>query len=878
MVIDGHSLAFRAFFALPTDSFVNAEGQHTNGIHGFISMLLSLLRDHNPSHVAVAFDAGSKSFRNREFEEYKAGRDETPPEFKGQIGLLQESLSAMGITWMQKDDFEADDILATLAAEGERDGYDVLVVSGDRDAIQLVNEQTTLLYPSVQGVSKLTRYTPDAVFDKYGVYPHQYPELAALVGEKADNLPGIPKVGPKTAAKWIAQFGSLQEILERQDELPGKVGESFREHRDNAIRNRKLNRLLTDVELPYEPDDLTIRPIDVDAVREVFTRLQFRTLQDRVLKLATERDGAVVTADHSSVLDKLTIHDSLEGDALAAWLESAMSDSPEGLGLVIEFVDGELSEAGVAGKAEAVRVIQGNDNAPFFAWLQSDAPKVTYEGKDLFKNALRASIPISGAIFDAKLAAFLVNPTGVPKRLSELVQQYLGETLPEADPNQLLSLEDEASHFTASDAWFTKRAAQAAIDRLPEVTKPVFFDIESPLVRVLGEMEDTGIAIDRELLQELSAQQGEQIAKYEAEAFDAVGGERFNLGSPKQLQTVLFEQLDMPKTRRTKTGYSTDAQALEELELKSPHPFLGALRHHRDATKLKQIMDSLIKAITPDGRVHTTYQQTAAATGRLASTDPNLQNIPIRSAEGQRIREAFITRGEYVELLTADYSQIEMRIMAHLSGDESLIDAFNRGEDTHRYVGSQVFGVDPEDVTPDMRTKVKAMSYGLVYGLSAFGLSKQLGISQSEAKNLMTGYFERFGKVRDYLRDSVAKAKEDGYTETIFGRRRPFPDLNSNNRVARQNAERAALNAPIQGSAADIIKIAMITVDQRMRDAGMRSRMLLQVHDELVFEVVDGEFSSLENLVREEMASAAELSVPLDVSVGRGANWQAAGH
>ncbi|MDJ1371095.1 DNA polymerase I [Gulosibacter molinativorax] len=878
MVIDGHSLAFRAFFALPTDSFVNSEGQHTNGIHGFISMLLSLLRDHNPSHIAVAFDAGAKSFRNREYEDYKGGRDETPPEFKGQIELLQESLTAMGITWMQKDDYEADDILATLAAEGERDGYDVLVVSGDRDAIQLVNDETTLLYPSVQGVSKLTHYTPETVHEKYGVYPQQYPDLAAMVGEKADNLPGIPKVGPKTAAKWIDKYGSLDGVLEHEDELTGKVGESFRENRENAIRNRKLNRLLTDVDLPYEPDDLTIRPIDVDAVRDVFTRLQFRTLQDRVLKLASERDGAVVTTDTSSVLDDVKILDSLAGGDLKSWLDQAVVDAPEGLGLSLQFVEGEFSEAGVASKSEAVRVVAGDDAQPFLDWLAGETPKITFEGKELYKQAMRAGVGFGGEILDGKLAAFLVNPTGVPKRLSELVQQYLGETLPEADPNQLVSLEDEQTNFTASDAWFTKRATEAASGRLPDVTKPVFSDIETPLLRILGDMEHTGIATDRDLLKELSTAQGEQIAKYETEAFDAVGGERFNLGSPKQLQTVLFDQLDMPKTRRTKTGYSTDAQALEELEQKNPHPFLGALRHHRDATKLKQIMDSLIKAITPDERIHTTYQQTAAATGRLASTDPNLQNIPIRSPEGQRIREAFVTHGDYVELLTADYSQIEMRIMAHLSGDESLIDAFNRHEDTHRFVGSQVFGVEPEDVTPEMRTKVKAMSYGLVYGLSAFGLSKQLGISQGEAKDLMTQYFERFGKVRDYLRDSVARAKEDGYTETIFGRRRPFPDLNSTNRVARQNAERAALNAPIQGSAADIIKLAMIKVDDRMREAEMRSRMLLQVHDELVFEVVDGEFDDLETLVRDAMANAADLSVPLDVSVGRGANWQTAGH
>ncbi|SJM53504.1 DNA polymerase I [Gulosibacter sp. 10] len=880
MVIDGHSLAFRAFYALPVDSFVNSEGQHTNAIHGFISMLLSLMRDENPSHVAVAFDAGSQSFRNEEYPEYKGGREETPPEFRGQIELLQESLDAMGITWMQKDNFEADDILATLASQGEDQGFDVVVVSGDRDAIQLVNEETTLLYPSVQGVSKLTRYTPETVFEKYGVAPSQYPELAAMVGEKADNLPGIPKVGPKTAAKWIAQFGSLEEILANDDKLTGKVGESFREHRENAIRNRRLNRLLEDVELPKRPEDLVIRPIDVDAVREVFTRLQFRTLQDRVLKLATERDGAIVTADTTSALDGLGIKGALDGDGLADWLGAAVSATADGLGLVLVFGEGGLVEAGVASRTEAARVVvqEGADLAAFWEWLESDAPKVMFEAKPQLKRGILAGVRVGGTVFDAKIAAFLVNPTGVPKRLSELVQQYLGETLPEADPNQLATLEEETTDFLASDAWFVKRAADAAIGRLPEATKPVFADIESPLTSVLAGMETTGIAMDRELLETLAKEQGEHVTEYENEAFDAVGGERFNLASPKQLQTVLFEQLEMPKTRRTKTGYSTDAQSLEELELKNPHPFLGALRRHRDASKLKQMMESLLKAIGEDGRIHTTYLQTGAATGRLASTDPNLQNIPIRSPEGQRIREAFVADGEYVELLTADYSQIEMRIMAHLSGDESLIDAFNRGEDTHRFVGSRVFGVEPGEVSAEMRTKVKAMSYGLVYGLSAFGLSKQLGIPQSEAKELMTGYFERFGRVRDYLRESVAKAREDGYTETIFGRRRPFPDLNSNNRVARQNAERAALNAPIQGSAADIIKLAMLDVAERLRQEGLRSRMLLQVHDELVFEVVDGEFDALEGLVRTAMAGAADLSVPLDVSVGRGKNWQTAGH
>ncbi len=884
MVIDGHSLAFRAFYALPVDSFVNNEGQHTNAIHGFVSMLLSLLRDENPSHLAVAFDAGSKSFRNREYPEYKAGRQETPPEFRGQIALLQQVLDTMGITWLQKDDFEADDILATLAHEGERDGYQVLVVSGDRDAIQLVNDKTTLLYPAVQGVSKLTRYTPEKVAEKYGVGPERYSDLAAMVGEKADNLPGVPKVGPKTAAKWLNQYGSLDAILEHDAELTGKVGESFREHRENAIRNRKLNQLLTDVELSVAPDGLEIEPVDVDGVRELFTRLQFRTLQDRVLKLAAERDGTATSrATHPAA--ELPVHRELSAEQLRAWFAEQEDTCPLGIGVELVFGadtagNTTLLQAGLGGGDSAVVVAEPETLAVVSQWLAADSPKTFFTAKPQLRQAIKAGISIGGALNDGRIAAFLGNPVGVPKRLAELVLRELGETLPESAPETLLDADEVGADAGSigADAWFIRRATEAAVASLPEPTRPVFSEIEVPLIPVLAQMEDAGIAIDTELLTELSSEQAERAAEFEQQAFDAIDGERINLASPKQLQTVLFDKLGMPKTRRTKTGYSTDAESLESLELKSPHPFLGALRGYRDWTKLRQMTESLRKSVAADGRIHTTYLQTGAATGRLASADPNLQNIPIRSSEGQRIRSAFIAGEGYSQLLTADYSQIEMRIMAHLSQDRDLIDAFVRGEDTHRFVGSRVFGVAPEDVDPEMRTKVKAMSYGLVYGLSPFGLSKQLGIPVAEAKALVAGYFERFGRVRDYLRGSVEQAAKDGYTQTLFGRRRPFGDLNSTNRVARENAQRAALNAPIQGTAADIIKIAMIHISERMAREQLQSKLLLQVHDELIFEVAPGESERLEQLVRDEMGSAADLDVPLSVSVGHGKNWQEAGH
>ncbi|MCT2042006.1 DNA polymerase I [Pseudoclavibacter alba] len=877
MVIDGHSLAFRAFFALPVESFVTADGQHTNGIHGFISMLLTLLKDEDPTHLAVAFDISRHSFRTREYPEYKGTREATPPEFKGQIPLLRDALHAMGIQTLTKEDFEADDILATLAKQGQDAGYKVLVVSGDRDTIQLVNDEVTLLYPSVQGVSKLKRYTPEAVVEKYGVRPEQYPDMAALVGETSDNLPGVPKVGPKTAAKWIQKYGSLGEILAHEDEISGKVGESFREHKGEAIRNRKLNQLRNDVELDVKPEDLLRTPMNVDAIREVFTRLQFRTLQERVLKLATE-NGAVEAHDEPAVA--VPIREGLLDEDLEKWLETQMKKCPGGLGLRVIEHGGAIAAIGIAGtEATELRWIPGRaDYAPLEAWLASDAPKRVFEGKPLIKALEGAGLTVGGELRDGQLAAWITRPANAPKRLAELVQMTLDESLPEADPNALAGLEEDEPAFAASDSWFIRRAGEAAEERIPEPTKDVFDKIETPLVPVLSRMERRGIAIDVPFLQGLADELSAKIVDYQAAAFEAIGGKEINLSSPKQLQTVLFEDLEMPRTRKTKTGYSTDADSLAELERTSPHPFLGALRQHRDATKLRQMMDSLLKAVGPDGRIHTSYVQTGSATGRLASTDPNLQNIPIRTEEGRKIRRAFIASEGFETLFTADYSQIEMRIMAHLAEDEGLIHAFNEGEDLHRFVGSQVFGVAPEDVTPEMRSKVKAMSYGLAYGLSAFGLSKQLQIEVAEAKQLMNGYFARFGKVRDYLRNVVLKATEDGYTETIFGRRRPFPELSSRNRLVRENAQRAALNSPIQGSAADIIKIAMLGVDRRIREEGIASHLLLQVHDELVLEVAPGESEALEQIVREEMAGAADLSVPLDVSVGRGANWDEAGH
>jgi len=868
MVVDGHSLAYRAFFALPVDNFTTRDNQHTNAIYGFLSMFVNLIKAEKPTHLAVAFDTSRHSFRTDVYTEYKANRSETPQEFRGQIPLLQECLAAMSVTVLTKEGVEADDILATLATQGADQGYDVLVVSGDRDTIQLVNDDVTLLYPSVQGVSQLKRYDPAAVLERYGVRPEQYPDIAALVGETSDNLPGVPKVGEKTAVKWLTQFGTLDDLLERAGEIKGVVGGNLREHLDDVRRNRQLNRLLTDVELPVGPGDIAVAPIDAQAVRDIFARLEFRTLLPRVFEAAgAEDDGG---EEHTAV----EMPEPVQADAasLAAW--ASAQDGP--LGVTVVAASGAPVRIGVADEGELYECDWNDDAAADLReWLESDAPKVMHDAKPQVKALLAAGVRPAGLADDTLLGGWLLRPSFPDKTLGNLVERYLGEKLPEADPTQLVPEHEGAT--PAQEAWFTLRTAAALREAMPDSVAAVLTDIELPTLMTLADMELAGVAVSHDVLSQFSSELAARADAIAQDAYATIGHE-VNLGSPKQLQEVLFEELQLPKTRKTKTGYSTDAASLADIQEKSPHPFLEQLSQHREATKLRQIIESLDTAIRPDGRIRTTYVQTGSQTGRLSSTDPNLQNIPVRTEESRRIRSAFEVGEGHESLLTADYSQIEMRIMAHLSGDAGLIEAFNSGEDLHRFVGARVFGVEPEEVTSAMRTKVKAMSYGLVYGLSAFGLSKQLRIEQSEAKQLMLEYFARFGAVRDYLRASVMKAKEDGYTETIFGRRRPFPDLSSPNRVLRENAERAALNAPIQGSAADIMKIALFRIHDDLVSAAHASRVLLQIHDELVVEVAPGEWDAVEHIVRERMAGAAALSVPLDVQVGRGADWNEAAH
>ncbi|MFI2488655.1 DNA polymerase I [Promicromonospora kroppenstedtii] len=879
-------MAYRAFYALP-DTLATSSGQITNAVYGFTSMLTNLLRDEQPTHMAVAFDAGRVTFRTERFPDYKGTRDATPDAFKGQVPLIKEVLDTLRISSIELPGIEADDILATLSTQAKAAGMEVLVCSGDRDTLQLVNGDVTVLYPK-KGVSELARMDPAAVEEKYGVPPERYPDLAALVGETSDNLPGVPGVGPKTAAKWITAHGGLAALLDAADEVKGKAGENLRTHIDQVRVNRELNALLTDVELPLGVADLELAGFDREAVHLVSDTLQFGQLRDRLLAV----DPAGVAAEEAPTRGavELDLADVAPG-ALGTWLAART-------GRVGVEVSGKTALGG-GGDAWAVAVAQPGGEAAYVdltqlgpddekalaAWLaDADAPKVLHGAKAAAHMLATRGLELDGVVFDTELAAYLCYPDQRGYDLGDLAVRHLGRELKVAEPEGAqgaldLSLEGDAEgQAEAVRAQGVADLATALEGELADRDAThLLDDVELPLSGVLARMERVGIAADTEYLTGLEKQFAQGVADAAADAYAVIDRE-VNLGSPKQLQEVLFDQLGMPKTKKIKTGYTTDAASLQDLFVKTEHPFLAHLLAHRDVSRLRTTVEGLLRSVAPDGRIHTTFQQTIAATGRLSSTDPNLQNIPIRTEAGRQIRRAFRVGEGYESLLTADYSQIEMRIMAHLSGDEGLIAAFNSGEDLHRYVGSRVFEVDPADVTPEMRSKIKAMSYGLAYGLSAFGLSQQLNIATGEAQTLMDDYFERFGGVRDYLSGVVEEARATGYTATILGRRRYLPDLTSDNRQRRQMAERMALNAPIQGSAADIIKLAMLRVQKALDERELSSRLLLQVHDELVLEVFPGEREAAEELLRSEMGAAYELTVPLDVSVGTGATWHEAGH
>ena len=885
LLLDGHSLAYRAFFALPVENFSTTTGQPTNAVYGFTSMLINILRDEQPTHVAVAFDVGRKTFRSEAYPEYKATRSETPTDFRGQVSLIKEVLEALAIPTIEAEGYEADDVIATLAVQAEGEDMDVLIVTGDRDALQLVDDKVTVLMTR-RGISEMSRFTPAAVQEKYELTPAQYPDFAAVRGDPSDNLPSIPGVGEKTAAKWIREFGSLDALVDRVDEVKGKAGDALRDNLSNVVRNRQLTELRRDVPLTVGPHDLHLGQWDREEVHKLFDTLQFRVLRDRLYQTLSTAEPE---ADEGFTFDGAVL---APGD-LHGWLHEHASDgrragvavagsSGRGTGVVTGLAIAAADDAAAFVDPEQ---LTGEDDKALAAWLADPSmPKAFHDVKAAILSFADRGWDLDGVTNDTALAAYIALPGQRSFDLADLALRYLRRELraDAAGGDAQLSLDGSIEQDAAQGEMVRARAILDLADALEADLEQkggarLLREVELPLTALLAEMERVGIAADMDWLIELEARFAGEVKRVADEAYSCVGRE-FNLGSPKQLQEILFTELKLPKTKKIKTGYTTDADALQWLSLQTDHPLIGHLLRHRDVSRLKTVVDSLMPMVDDHGRIHTTFNQLVAATGRLSSQDPNLQNIPIRTTEGREIRKAFVVGDGFEELMTADYSQIEMRIMAHLSRDQALIEAFMSGEDLHTFVASQAFSVPIDAVDPELRRRIKAMSYGLAYGLSAYGLAQQLGITPDEAREQMDLYFARFGGVRDYLTGVVDQARKDGYTETILGRRRYLPDLTSDNGQRRQMAERMALNAPIQGSAADIIKVAMLGVQRAMRGAGLKSRLLLQVHDELVLEVAPGERDAVERIVRHEMGSAYPLDVPLDVSVGFGRTWDDAGH
>ncbi len=877
LLVDGHSLAYRAFYALPVENFAAPDGQPTNAIQGFVSMLLQVVEAENPTHLAVAFDVSRDTFRKAEYPEYKANRAKSPEEFRSQVPIIREVLDSFGIINLAIEGYEADDIIATLATAASGQQAQTFILTGDRDSLQLVNEQITVLYPT-KGVRELARMTPAAVKEKYNVHPNQYADFAALRGDASDNLPSIPGVGEKTAAAWLNTYENLDGILANAQEVKGKVGESLRNHVSQVLLNRRLTQLVHDVPVETNVNDLHRHLGNPAAIDKVFARLGFKALHKRAY-------AAFVTSGAGEVVENNEVITVTRG--AIGWTPGKLSETFATIDkkypvAVYAQVHGlaTLKSLGFAWQENHLNLdfseLKSNDKTALLELFADPTFFVVgYDIKPLIRCLIKDGANLDSFKGDAQLIEYLGNPGQRGLDIESSYERHLHKELSKPEVGQSLfdeSVADLSHHASAVlDLWnYLTAYSEASFMKLHD-------EIELPTLKLLARMEFTGIALDKASLLSLEKKFTEVATKAEKTAQE-VAGKEFNLGSPKQLQEILFADRNLPKTKKIKTGFTTDAEALGWLFENTKDKVVEQILIWREVIKLKQTVSGLLPLIDSDGRVHTTFAQTVAATGRLSSVDPNLQNIPVRSAEGKMIRAAFICDEKYESLLTADYSQIEMRIMAHLSNDAGLIAAFKSGEDLHTTVGSQVFSVASEDVTADMRRKIKAMSYGLAYGLGSFGLSQQLGIETREASALMEKYFERFQGVRDYLKQVVVEASQSGFTETMFGRKRFLPDLQSTNHQARQAAERMALNAPIQGSAADLIKVAMLNVQNGIQREGLKSRLLLQVHDELVLEVAPGEKAAISAVVKAGMESAVTMRVPLEVSMGFGPNWDAAAH
>jgi DNA polymerase I len=858
LLLDGHSLAYRAFFALP-DTLVTSSGQVTNAVYGFTAMLIKLFADERPDAVVVCFDKGAPQFRLDRYADYKAGRAETPDKFRQQLPLIREVLTALKIPMFELEGYEADDLLATLVRHCGAEGCEVVVVTGDRDILQLVRDGVSVIMTR-RGISDVIRYDAPTVVERYGVGPEKWIDFVALKGETSDNLPGVPGVGDKTAAQLIQKYGDIEQVIAHADELTPKLGAAIKAHAGQVRINKELGRLLDDVPLEVDPAKITLAAWDDEEVRKLFTSLEFRTLHERLKELQLHVAAAPALALEVKELRDLGAESELRGDAVAfAWNENwlALSDAP--------------GEARLVPLAEATRRLAK-------CLADPTQRKIAHDIKPLYRSAIAEGIDVQGVYLDTKIAAYLLEPgaaAGYP--LKDVASRYLGVSLEEEQP-ALAAGEQAALAFGADEKKPVAREAIAvralALPLEEKLRRQGIWELaaalEFPLIGVLARMEHHGILIDRKYLEELDADFGAKMTALERSVQEHAG-EEFNVNSQPQLQRILFEKLGLPKTKRIKTGYSTDAAELEKLA--GAHAIVDALLEYREVSKLKNGFTEMLLALidAKTNRIHTTYEQTKAATGRLASNAPNLQNIPIRGEMGRRIRRAFVAPPGHI-LLSADYSQIELRVLAHLSEDATFCRAFDEGHDFHATIAARVHGVALEAVTPDMRSRVKQFSYGIAYGMSAYGVSQRLGVEMDEAASFIETYYAQFPRVREYLAAQVERAKVDGFTTTMFGRRRYLPELHSPNFRLRALGERMALNTPIQGSAADIIKRAMISVDAALRKDPL-AKMLLTVHDELVFEIAEEKLGAARALIEREMTQAAELRCGLAVDIHTGVNW-----
>ena len=890
VLLDGHSLAYRAFFALPSD-LATTTGQQTNAVYGFTSMLVKLFGEVPTDRIAVCFDVGRPAYRYEVYTEYKANRKTTPTEFSSQMPLIREVLDTLHIPVVEVPGYEADDVIATLVREATERSMPVLIVTGDRDTLQLVDDQAGVrVMMTARGITDTRVYDAAAVLDRYGVPPERYVDIAALRGDPSDNLPGVPGVGDKTATKLVQTYGNAEGVVEHAAEQRGKLRDNLLAHADDVLRNKQLAILRRDVPLPVDVDDLRIGPWQRMEVQRLFDTLEFQSLRERLFDAIAEP----VPSDVGFEVDARILP---EG-GLPVWLQSVPAGAPVALAARLDTGPGRAELLGMGLWAEGHGAVWLDLTEPDDADLAALAglladparPKLVHDAKTLFLAVWERGWRLEGLAMDTAVAAYLAAPEQRNYDLSELALRYLRKELrpegagsgsvPAGEGTQLAF---ETSPEQAWQDWCLRAqavgelAARLAVELDTLGIERLDREVELPLVPILAKLERTGIAIDLSVLGEIGDRLEARMLDHEARVYE-LAGEKFNIGSNPQLQVILFDKLQLPKTRRIKTGYTTDAASLAQLA--GTHPIIEELLGYREVAKLKNTyVDALPKLVSPTtGRIHAQFNQLVAATGRLSSQNPNVQNIPIRTELGREIRRAFVTGPGTEGLLVADYAQIEFRVLAHLAGDEALVAAFLSGEDVHATVAGMVWGLAPDQVDRELRSRVKMVTYGLAYGLSAFGLAQGLGIAPDEATALMDAYFARFAKVKAYLDGVVTQARREGYTQTILGRRRYLPDLASDNRQRRQMADRMALNAPIQGSAADIIKMAMVAVDRALGSESLRSRMVLQVHDELVFVVAPGELEHLQELVRREMVGVVELRVPLEVSMAFGRSWAEAQH